>query len=91
MGMPVITPGSETRDQAVTDLIQSVALEEAAIAHILNAEGEKMQALIGRFETAPERMLELNDSVQQMVSAVTRLEMMLHAKLEFFSSEFRSK
>jgi len=47
MGMPVITPGTGTRNQAITDLIQSVALQETALSHLLNAEGEKMQAIIG--------------------------------------------
>lgn len=42
MGMPVITASATTRDQAITDLIQSVALEETALSHILNAEGEKI-------------------------------------------------
>ncbi len=30
MGMPVITPSTTTRDQAITDIIQSVALEQTA-------------------------------------------------------------
>ena len=33
MGIPVITASSTTRDQAITDLIQSVALEETALSH----------------------------------------------------------
>ena len=48
MGMPVITPSATTRAQAVTDIIESVALEEAALSHILNAEGEKIRAFRGR-------------------------------------------
>ena len=46
MGMPVITASTTTRDQAITDLIQSVALEETALSHILNAEGEKIQKMV---------------------------------------------
>jgi len=87
MGLPVITSSNTTHDQALTDLIQSVALEEAGISHILNAEGEKIQALIGNKDTTPELILELNNSVQQMVNAVTRLEMTLYAKLELFHYE----
>ncbi len=34
------------RYQAITDIIQSVALEQTALAHILNAEGEKIQKVI---------------------------------------------
>ena len=41
MGMPVITPGTGARDQAITDLIQSVALQETAVSHILNADADR--------------------------------------------------
>ncbi|MCL2703097.1 MAG: hypothetical protein FWE91_05775 [Defluviitaleaceae bacterium] len=87
MGMPVITPGEGSRDQAITDIIQSVALQEAALAHILNAEGEKMQAIIGMEDVTPAQLLKLNKSVEQMLNAITRLEMMLQAKLELFNSD----
>ena len=36
MGMPIITPGTGTKEQALTDIIESIALQEAALAHILN-------------------------------------------------------
>lgn len=87
MSMPVITPGEGTREQAITDLIQSVALQETALSHILNAEGEKMQAIIGMEHVTIDELLELNKSVQTMISAITRLEIILQAKLELFSSE----
>lgn len=87
MGMPVITPGEGTREQAITDIISSVALQEAALAHILNAEGEKMQAIIAMPGVTPDQLLDLNRSVSQMVSAVTRLEMTLQSKLELFAEE----
>lgn len=87
MSMPVITPGEGTREQAITDLIESVALQETALSHILNAEGEKMQAVIDMNCVSVDQLLELNKSVQTMVSAVTRLEIILQSKLELFSSE----
>ena len=46
MGMPEIRSSNVTRSQAITDILQSIALEEAALAHILNAEGEKLQCAI---------------------------------------------
>ena len=46
MGMPVITPGDRTGEQAITDLIESIAMQERALSHILNAESEKMQTVI---------------------------------------------
>ncbi len=83
MGMPIIEPGDGTRCQAITDIISSVALEQAALSHILNAEGEKLQKVV-ECETTPAQMLEVNKSVQTTVSAITRLEMVLQAKLELF-------
>jgi hypothetical protein len=85
MGMPVIPDGD--RDTAITDIIKSVALQEAALAHILNAEGEKMQAIIASEGVTPDELLVLNRSVIQLVSAVTRLEMTLQSKLELFSED----
>lgn len=81
MGMPVITSGTGTRAQALTDLMTSVALEEAALAHILNAEGEKIQKIVASSTTA-EEMIAVNTSVESMVKSITRLETVLADKLE---------
>jgi uncharacterized repeat protein (TIGR01451 family) len=81
-----VPPATVSRCQAVTDLIQSVALQEAALSHILNAEGEKMQKIIQSGATQ-EQLLELNDSVFRLVSAATRLEMIFQSKLEMFTNE----
>lgn len=43
MGMPMIQSSNTSRHQAITDIIASVALEQTALSHILNAEGEKIQ------------------------------------------------
>lgn len=84
MGMPVITPGTSTRCQAVTDVISSVALEQTALSHILNAEGEKIQKIVETATTA-EEMLAVNRSVNGMVDSIARLEMLLQNKLNLFS------
>lgn len=83
MSMPSITSGTGTRCQAITDMITSVALEQTALSHILNAEGEKIQKIVANSTGAGE-MLAVNESVRSMVSAITRLEMVLHGKLELF-------
>ena len=84
MGMPVITPGTGSREQAITDLIESVALQEAALSHILNAEGEKIQAVVAMEGVTPEELLMVNKSVENMTNTIARLEMLLQAKLELF-------
>lgn len=84
MGMPVITHGTGTRCQAVTDIIASVALEQAALAHILNAEGEKLQKVVSIAGVSHTQLLDTNKSVEKMVNAIARLEMVLQSKLELF-------
>lgn len=84
MGMPVITPSNTTRTQAITDIIQSVALQETALSHILNAEGEKIQKMVAMEDVSAEVLLATNKSVESMVNAVSRLEMILHSKLAIF-------
>ncbi len=84
MGMPVITHSTTDRRQAITDMIESVALQQTALAHILNAEGEKLQRAIGNQELSHERLLATNKSVESMVGAITRLEMVLQSKLALF-------
>ncbi len=83
MSIPVVTPGTGTRCQAITDIITSVALEQTALGHIINAEGEKIQKIVGCARTDHE-MLRVNKSVRSMINAITRLEIVLHGKLELF-------
>lgn len=85
MSMPVITPGTGSRDQAITDLVESVALQQTALSHILNAEGEKMQKYINLAGVNSDQLLDLNRSTSLLVGAVTRLEAFLQAKLDLFS------
>lgn len=85
MSLPVITPGTGTRCQAITDIIESVALEQTALSHILNAEGEKLQAIISTEGVTPTELLSANSSVETMVSAVSDLENVLQSKLALFS------
>lgn len=83
MSMPVIVPGTGSRCQAITDIITSVALEQTALSHIINAEGEKIQKIVASSQSA-EEMLAVNKSVRDMVGSITRLEMVLQGKLELF-------
>lgn len=84
MGMPVIITSQSSRYNAVTDIIQSVALEQAALSHILNAEGEKLQCMLASNCTTPDQILDTNNSVRSMVDSVAKLEMILQYKLSLF-------
>ena len=76
---------SGPREQAVTDIIESVVLEEAALAHILNAEGEKLQRIIALPDSSADLLLQVDRSVRSMTIAVTMLETILSSKLALFA------
>ncbi len=73
--------------QAITDLLESIALQEAGLAHIINAEGEKIQQAIamavaeGSTVTIAD-LIAVNQSVTDTLIKVTKLEMVLEFKLE---------
>ena len=46
MGMPQIDCMPIKKESALTSLLQSIALQEAALAHILNAEGDKQSTIL---------------------------------------------
>lgn len=85
MGMPIIKPGTITREESVADIIESIAMEESAIAHILNAESEKLQAIINMPDTTFEQLLAANRSVKKTVDTAIQLENTLKNKLNIFS------
>ena len=61
-------------DQAVVDLMESIALQETALSHILCAESRKMQKAMDLDGLDLCKLLEVNDSATNMVHAVANLE-----------------
>ncbi len=68
------------KDQELHDIIESIALSETALSHILNAEGEKLQKIL-ELSHEPETLLETNKSISATISKVTHLEYVLFEKL----------
>ena len=57
MSMPSFPPNGAdmTQEEALTMIIASIAMEELALSHILNAEGEKLQYILGTLPDAVEK------------------------------------
>jgi len=67
--------------QQISDLINSIALQEAALANILQAEGAKMQRLIAVPNVTPAQLQCVNKSMSDLTDAMTALEAILKLKL----------
>ena len=87
MPMTIATSANPiSMSQAITDLIESIALEETALSHILHAESEKLHKAINMGEVTLEEIMNVNDTVMSMVSTINELEHTLRDKLEFISN-----
>ena len=66
--------------QSITDIIQSIALMEASLSHILNAEGEKIQKILSCANSTCD-IIKVNDSVNKTIINISHLEQILYSKL----------
>ena len=91
-------PSSETpltKEDALNQIVSSIAMEELALSHILNAEGEKIQYVLGTLQgisgpnASVEDVLRVNKAVQKMLSEVNQYEMLLNNKLKTAIKAYR--
>jgi hypothetical protein len=85
MSMPSIAIGNIDLNQAVNNLIASIALEEAGIAHIINAEGEKIQAALTLLKAGSatlDQIVAVNNSVGGVLNGIGLIEQALSEKLK---------
>jgi hypothetical protein len=92
--IPIIKPDIDiSRDDAVTLILVSIALEEIALSHIMNAEAEKLQKAIG-IACSISELSKINHDVKSILETVIKKEMLLQSKLEEalkFASEDNNK
>lgn len=87
--IPNVTPSINlSRTQVVNLLLASIAFEELGLAHITNAEAEKIQAVLGTLPgisvtaTSVSQLLSVNQSVNRTLRSTIKKEMLLQFKLE---------
>jgi len=77
-----------TREQAVNHILLSIAMEEYGLSHIINAEGEKIQYVLGTLSGIPgpdasvEDVLKVNESVKNLLAQATDTQQALVEKLK---------
>jgi hypothetical protein len=75
-----------TRDQAINAILTSIAQEEAALSHIINAEGEKIQYVLQNINSKNchddmDKILEVNESVSDLIEQITDMQLILKSKM----------
>ncbi|OEF95566.1 hypothetical protein [Desulfuribacillus alkaliarsenatis] len=87
--IPNITPDIRLdRDDVINILLASIAFEELALAHVINAEAEKLQSVLGTLhgqrvkQQRLEDLLLVNKSVNKILRDTIKKEMLLQFKLE---------
>jgi hypothetical protein len=86
-----IPPFSEEKcrplPEVINDIIRSFTLEKVALANLINAEAEKIQAFVGErfnFPTNPssQEILQFNQTTHRLMEAILMEEWLLLKKLE---------
>ena len=75
-----------TREGSLNEIIASIAAEELSLSHILNAEGEKLQYVLGTLPglekaAALEEVMRVNQSVQNTLADIMEQQTLLTEKL----------
>ncbi len=77
-----------SRDDALNVILSSIGMEELSMAHLVNAEAEKIQFALGTLETAGgtaasiEDIMEINNSSNKMLRDVIKNQMLIGMKME---------
>lgn len=75
----------DSRCKAISRLIDAVAEQQEALARILEAEHKKIEKATQLGGTAVEDLVEIDESAERILAAVTRLELAIQLKLDLFN------
>lgn len=76
-----IGAGDVSRQEAINILLASIAAEELGLAHIINAEGQKIEKAISSCGDIV-KLLKIDESVSDTLKTIIKKEIILQFKLE---------
>ncbi|MCL1918021.1 MAG: hypothetical protein FWG14_06865 [Peptococcaceae bacterium] len=76
-----------TCEQTINMILLSIAMEELALSHVLNAEGEKIQQALDlvkchKRDCDIQKLLDINESVSSMIAQISDLQIILKSKMQ---------
>lgn len=77
-------PREDSRRRAITEMIEAVAEQQEALAKILEAEHKKIEKTVNLCQTDVDDLINIDESVERVIAAVTRLELAIQLKLDLF-------
>ena len=94
--IPEVSPAIDLcREEIINLLLASIAFEELGLAHIINAEAEKLQFVLGTLEEDDKKsyphphprpsiddLIKVNKSIERTLRTVVKNQMLLQFKLE---------
>ena len=87
MSMPNLPDVQIDREDSLNTILASIGMEELSLAHLLNAEGEKIQIALGTLREGDspfdvEDIYRINESARKMVRDTMMTQILLALKLE---------
>lgn len=83
-----------TKEQALNMILASIAMEELSLSHIMNAEGEKLQYILGTLEgqngkcSTTKDILDVNKSIHCILDTIMQNQIILKGKMERVLEEY---
>ena len=78
---------SSLYNQAINNLITSIALEETSLSQVIHSQAEKLETIINNQGITENDLQDVEACLHLMNQAIFKLETILRAKIEFFDSQ----
>ena len=83
------SPNDLSFETSILQILSSIAMEEIGLSHTLNAEGEKLQYILGTLLNVPppdspstvDELIEVNNGVQGVLKSIAFSQMFLGTKM----------
>ena len=84
----MLSPEQPNHNQAINNLIASIALQESFFVDTIYTEAKRLTDIVNSQGITPAELYTSKNCLSELTHAITGLERILQAKIEFFEYEF---